>query len=138
MAVFKFVIGEKGRCCQLERDQKDCEHIIGLKIGNKFDAGFLGLEGYELKITGGTDKDGFPMKRNIEGIVKRRVLMEKGTGFSGWKKAKKRVIKVKGMRKKKMASGNTIDRSTVQINTAVIKAGAKPLEELVPKKEKKE
>lgn len=138
MAVFKFVIGQKGKSYQLEKDQKDCESIIGLKIGSSFDAGFLGLEGYELKITGGTDKDGFPMKSNIEGTVKRRVLMEKGTGFSGWKKAKKRLIKPRGLRKKKMARGNTIDRSTVQINCKVVKAGSKPLEEIVPKKEKKE
>jgi small subunit ribosomal protein S6e len=138
MAVFKFVIGEKGKAYQLERDQKDCESLLGLKIGSRFDAGFLGLDGYELKVTGGTDKDGFPMKANIEGTVKRRVLMEEGTGFSGWKKAKKRVIKPNGLRKKKMMRGNTIDRSTAQINTSVVKAGAKPLEELVPKKEKKE
>jgi small subunit ribosomal protein S6e len=138
MAVFKFVIGEKGSNFQLEKDQKDCSQMLGLKIGSKFSADFLGLDGFELKITGGTDKDGFPMNKSMEGVVKRRILATEGFGFSGWKKAKKRVIKISGLRKKKMMRGNTIDNSTVQINCKVLKKGAKELSELVPKKEKKE
>lgn len=137
MAVFKFAIGSNGDCRQLEKDQKDCSALLGLKIGSKFNADFLGLEGYELKVTGGTDKDGFPMNKSMEGSVKKRILAQKGHCFSGWKKAKKRDIKPEGLRKKKMMRGNAIDQSIVQINCNVVKAGAKPLAELVPKKEKK-
>lgn len=137
MAVFKFVIGEKGSNHQAEKDQKDCSSVVGLKIGSKFNADFLGLDGYELKITGGTDKDGFPMNQSMEGTVKRRILAQEGFGFSGFKKAKKRVIKIEGLRKKKMMRGNTIDSSIVQINCIVVKKGEKPLAEVIPKKEKK-
>ncbi len=136
MAVFKFVIGENGSNYQLEKDQKDCQQVIGLKIGSKFSADFLGLDGYELRITGGTDKDGFPMNKSMEGVVKRRILATEGFGFSGWKKAKKRIIKISGLRKKKMMRGNTIDNSTVQVNCVVAKKGTKELSEIIPKKEK--
>jgi small subunit ribosomal protein S6e len=138
MAVFKFVIAQKGVCCQLEKDQKDCSAVTGLKIGSRFNADFLGLEGYELKVTGGSDKDGFPMNKTMEGSVKKRILAKEGHCFSGWKKAKKRNIKPEGLRKKKMMRGNVIDSSIVQVNCNVVQAGSKPLSEIVPKKEKKE
>lgn len=138
MAIFKFVIAENGKSYQLEKDQKTCEQILGMKIGSKFSGEVIGLEGYELKITGGTDKDGIPMNRSVEGMVKKRILLKKGHCFSGLKRDGKLLKEISGLRRKKMIRGNTIDRTTVQINAKVIKPGAKPLEEIIPKKEKKE
>ncbi len=43
------------------------EGILGKKIGDKFSGAAAGLEGYELQITGGSDKDGFPMRKDVEG-----------------------------------------------------------------------
>jgi small subunit ribosomal protein S6e len=138
MAVFKFVIAENGKCYQLEKDQKTCEQIVGMKIGNKFPGDVIGLEGYQLKITGGTDKDGFPMNKSVDGIVKKKILATKGHCFSGMKRDGKILKEISGIRRKKTIRGNVVDRNTVQINTKVLKSGAKSLEELVPKKEKKE
>lgn len=138
MAVFKFVIAENGKSYQLEKDQKACEQVLGLKIGSRFPGDSIGLEGYELKITGGTDKDGIPMNRTVDGMVKKRILLKKGHCFSGLKRDGKKLKEISGLRRKKMIRGNSIDRTTVQVNLKVIKSGSKPLEEIIPKKEKKE
>ena len=138
MAVFKFVIGEGSQTYQLEKDQKSCEQLVGMKIGSRFSGDIIGLEGYELKVTGGTDKDGIPMNRTVEGSVKKRILMTKGHCFSGMKRDGKILKDIRGLRRKKMIRGNAIDRTTVQINAKVVKSGSKPLSEIIPKKEKKE
>ncbi|MFH0832415.1 MAG: S6e family ribosomal protein [Candidatus Aenigmatarchaeota archaeon] len=113
----KFVINDKGKSYQTE---KETNPLVGKKIGEAFDGTFLGLNNSKLQITGGSDKDGFPMKLSIDGIVKKRLMLEK-----------------RGSRKKKTVRGNTISTDTVQINCKVIIA-EKPLEEVFAKKEKKE
>ncbi len=135
MAVFRFVIGNKGRTVQIEKDQKEAP-IFGKKIGETFSGEFLGLDGYELKITGGSDKDGFPMRSDIEGPVKKRPILTKGIGFRGMKRIKKKKFKREGMRKRKTVRGNTISTDTMQVNCAVSKEGHKSMDELFPKKEK--
>ncbi|MBU5678935.1 MAG: 30S ribosomal protein S6e [Candidatus Aenigmatarchaeota archaeon] len=137
MAVFKFVISDNGKSYQLEVDQAKCEGIIGLKIGDKFSGDIIGLNGYELKITGGTDRDGFSMRADIEGMGKKRILISKSCGFRGKKRIKKRMVKIKGLRRRKTVRGNTISNFISQINCVVVKRGEKSLEELIPKKEKK-
>jgi small subunit ribosomal protein S6e len=129
MAVFKFVVSDKdGRAYQIEKDQNDCQTIIGKKISDRFDADFLGLKGYALQITGGSDKDGFPMRRDIEGSVKKAVLLTYGVGMRN---------KKKGLRKRKTVRGNRITKDIVQINCKVVKQGEKSLSELLGKKGEK-
>ena len=41
----------------------DAKQLNGLKIGEEFDGQIAGLDGYTLKITGGSDKNGFAMKK---------------------------------------------------------------------------
>lgn len=135
MGVFKFVIANGNKSYQIERDQSDCEMLIGLRIGDTFSGDIIGLEGYELKITGGADKDGFPMRPDLEGSVKKRLLLTKSIGFRGKKRRKKELVKIKGLRRRKTVRGNTISKDTVQINCKVIKRGSKPLDELLGKKE---
>lgn len=137
MAVFKFVISKDEKNYQLEVDQSKCESILGLKIGDTFRGDIIGLQGYELEIRGGTDKDGFPMRADIEGMGKKRILISKSCGFGGKKRIKKKKVKIKGLRRRKTVRGNTISNFISQINCKVVKEGEKSLEELIPKKEKK-
>jgi small subunit ribosomal protein S6e len=125
MAVFKFVVSDKKKSYQVERDQKDAP-LLGKKIGDEFHGDFLGLAGYTFVITGGSDKDGFPMRTDMEGTMRRRLLTTKGVGF----RAKKG-----GLRRRKMLRGNLVGADIAQINCKVVKAGDKPLEELLGKKE---
>ncbi|MBI4896141.1 MAG: 30S ribosomal protein S6e [Candidatus Aenigmarchaeota archaeon] len=135
MAVFKFVVSDGKQSYQVERDQNDCP-LFGKKIDDVFPADFLGLSGYELKITGGSDKDGFPMRKDIEGVGRKKIILTKGKGFSGTLRAKKGPYVIKGIRKRKLLKGNTIDGNLVQINCKVVKTGTPPLSEILGKKEK--
>ncbi len=128
MANFKLVISEPEtrKSFQLEVDQ-DKAMLSGKKIGDEFSGDSVGLTGYTLKITGGTDKDGFPMHPDVEGSVKKRVLLSGKPCFHPM---------LKGQRKRKTVRGNVVSDSNVQINCKVVKKGDKLLEELVPTKPK--
>lgn len=91
----------------------------------------IGLHGYTLKITGGTDKDGFPMHPSIKGPGRKRALLSSPPCFHP---------KLKGQRKRKTVHGDTISQEISQINVKIVKKGEKPLAELIPMKpkEKKE
>jgi small subunit ribosomal protein S6e len=86
----------------------------------------MGLSGYELKITGGSDNCGFPMRGGILGVRKRLTLLG-GVGL--------RESFAKGIRKKKTVCGHKVSSNIVQINLKITKEGAKPLAEIFPPKE---
>jgi small subunit ribosomal protein S6e len=91
-----------------------------------------------LQITGGSDKDGFPMRPDLDGVVRKKALLTKGVGFRGIKKIRKVKYKVRGMRKRKYIRGNTISDSIVQINFKIIEGeGDIPKILGIPPKEKK-
>jgi len=133
LAVFRFVINspETRKSFQLEVDQSKVFGLIGKKISDEFDGETIGLSGYKLQITGGTDKDGFPMHPNVKGSGRKKVLLTFPPCFHP---------KIKGQRKRKMVRGNTISEDMTQINCKVIKKGEKSLDQLIPTKakEKKE
>jgi len=130
MANFKFVVNEPEtrKSYQLDVEQAKAIGVVGKKIGEEIDGDILGLAGYSLKITGGTDKDGFPMHPSVGGPGRKRVLLSGPPGF---------YPKIEGERKRKTIRGNTISQDIVQINLKVVKKGEKSLEELAPQKEKK-
>jgi len=128
MVTFKVVIGtKKGKCIQKEIAEPDSKNIIGKKIGETIKGELLGLTGYEFEITGGSDHAGFPMRKDIQGTGRKRILSVQGIGM------KKRR---KGQRQRKTVCGNTIHTKTSQINIKITKEGKTPLEE--PKKETQE
>lgn len=106
-----------------------------LKIGDKIKGEALDFPGYEFEITGGADYCGFPMRRDIEGPVRKKVLLVSGVGIRN---------KEKGIRKRKTVCGNTIHDNITQISMKILKHGKKPLvtaeeapsEEAPAKKEK--
>jgi len=128
MPNFKFVISHNKKSWQVEKDQKDCP-LVGKKIGESFSGDFLGLAGYEMQITGGSDKDGFPMRRDIEGMVKARVVIDSPPGFHPTKE---------GERRRKTLRGNAISADIVQVNCKILKPGEKPLEEILGEPGKKD
>lgn len=131
MASFKFVIGDPKtrKTYQVEVDQDKVVALMGKKIGEKFNGDLIGLPGYEIKITGGTDKDGFPMHPRVHGAVRKKLVLSHPPGFHP---------KKEGMRKRKMVAGNTISRNIAQINCKVIKEGSKKIPVLLGKEEPKQ
>ena len=133
---FKIVISEpkSKKAWQVE---KEVPVLMGKKIGEKFDGSLVGLSGFTLEITGGSDKDGFPMRPDLDGSARKKALLTKGVGFRGTKKIRKVKYKVEGMKKRKYIRGNTVSEEIMQINCKVVEGegdiptmlGIKPKEE---------
>lgn len=129
---FKFVINDPKSGKSYSKTVND-DLFIGKKIGDALSGSNLGLTGYELKITGGSDKSGFPMKPEISGVARKRVILKKGD--QGIR------INKKGVLFRKTIVGNTISQNTAQINLLITKHGTKSVDELLgikPKEEPKE
>jgi len=110
----------------MEVEAAESKKFLGLKIGDEFDASQIGLNGYTLKITGGSDKNGFPMKRDVEGPRRIKSLLSGGLGFKP---------KRDGQRRRKTVRGNTVSDDIVQINTIVAQKGKKSIDELLESEE---
>ncbi|UCF11780.1 MAG: 30S ribosomal protein S6e [Thermoplasmatales archaeon] len=130
MVEFKVVVNDtkNGKSHNIQVSGHHANSLIGKKISDEVDGIFVSLPGYKLQITGGTNKDGFPMRKDFPGTVRRRILLSEGLGFKP---------KDSGKRKKKSIRGNTINPDIVQINMKVIKHSSKRIEDLI-KIEKKE
>ncbi|OWT33295.1 30S ribosomal protein S6e [Methanobrevibacter sp. 87.7] len=124
--VYKVVVSDKETTYQVETDNTS---LNGLKIGDDFDGSILGLDGYNLKITGGSDKNGFAMRKDISGPRRIRTLVSGGVGYKPTKSGEKR---------RKTIRGNTISDDIVQINTIVLSRGSKSLDEILGSDEEDE
>jgi small subunit ribosomal protein S6e len=101
--------------------------VSGRKIRDTVPGNLFGLTGYELKITGGSDDAGFPMRPEINTAARKKILVQNSIGVK---------VKKKGMLKRKTVRGNTVNEKTAQLNLVISKAGTKPIQELLaPKKE---
>ena len=133
MAKFKIIVGdpETGKSQSLEIEGARAVPLIGRKLGEVIDGSAVGMGGRKLRITGGSDKDGFPMRPNVHGGVRTGVVLSEGVGFHPSRK---------GERRRKTLRGNVITEEIVQINMKIIekpKKVEKPKEEKVKKKPKK-
>ena len=123
MAEVKVVIGTKdGKTHKKVISGPDFEKFVGKKLGEKVRGEAIGLTGYELEITGGSDVAGFPMRNDVDGQARKKVLLAGGVGF----KPKKH-----GQRKRRTIHGNTISERIAQINCKVVKEGKEPLDKLL-------
>ncbi len=121
----KVTVGDTdGKTYQIETEE--ASKIVGKKIGETFDGGIIGLNGYKLKITGGSDRDGFPMRKSIVGTERKKILLTEGQGIQK---------KEKGERKRKSVRGNTVSGQIEQLNTQVVEEGSKAIEELLEEDE---
>ena len=96
--------------------------LNGEKIGSKVNGNLLGLEGYELEITGGSDSAGFPMLKNLDASGRKKVLFSRGPCVK---------IKRKGMKLRRTVRGNTVSEFISQINLKVLKYGKKGIDDLL-------
>jgi len=114
-------------------------HFLGKKIGDDVDGTFVGegdesLGGFTLKITGGSDLTGTPMRGDLHGGNRKKVLVSPSTGFKGHKIVKKKGGRYRytydGLRKRRAFRGNVISSDTRQINLKVVKSGSKSLSDV--------
>jgi small subunit ribosomal protein S6e len=107
---------------QMEISDDKARSLLGRKMGETITGDTIGLKGYEMMITGGSDKDGVPMRDDVHGEGRKKILLAGGTGYRPSEK---------GVRKRKMIRGSTVTLEIVQINTKVTKNGDKSLEEII-------
>ena len=124
---YKVVVSNKAETYQFEVE--DTKALNGLVIGDEFDGGIVGLDGYTLKITGGSDKNGFTMKKDVSGTRRIKSLLTGGIGYHP---------KADGVKRRKTVRGSTIADDIVQINTVVTQAGNKSIAEIIGAGEEEE
>ena len=105
----------KGLSKLIEIDEKKSRLFEGKTIGESINGGLIGFPNYEFEITGGSDASGFPMRKDVHGPVKKRILVSKrGIGYKPTRKGQKR---------RKMMRGNEITFDMTLINLKVVKYG---------------
>lgn len=121
MADFQVVLAdpETGATYQFDVEGQDANRFVGHSIGDEIDAGPLGLPGYSLEITGGSDTSGRPMREDVAGTGTKAVLLEGGTGFNPTRDGERRRVTVRGAE---------IGDQTRQINASVSEYGDKELD----------
>jgi small subunit ribosomal protein S6e len=122
MAKFKVIVSDPqaGTSKVVEVEEARAVPFIGRKIGETIDGAVVDLPATKLQIMGGSDKDGVPMKPNVHGGVRRKVVLSDGIGFNA---------KRGGERRRKAVRGNTITDEIVQINVKIIEQVGKPKSE---------
>ena len=100
--------------------EDDAKVFFGKKIGDTIKGELLQLPGYEFSVTGGSDYCGFPMRSDVEGTLRKRILIAEGIGLRPTRA---------GRRVRKAVAGNTVYARTAQLNVKVTKHGAGPIEQ---------
>ena len=135
---FKINISDKeGKTYKLELES---EELLGKSLHDKINGKELlpDLDGYELKITGATDKAGFMAHEDVEGFGLNKLLLGLGRGMHKRPKGikKKAPRPKKGLRLRRTVRGKVISENIVQINLKVVKEGHKKLSNVFPEQNK--
>jgi len=125
MAKFKMIVSDpqtrKATVAELEGSR--AQVLLGRSIGDVIDGSQIGFSGSKLRITGGCDKDGIPMRADIHGGAKKYVVLSGGVGFRPTRP---------GERRRKLVRGRMVTDETYQINTVVFTGEVKPAEKPHP------
>ncbi|MFC6754946.1 30S ribosomal protein S6e [Halorubrum tibetense] len=113
MAEFKVVIAdpETGETFQREVDGQDANRFLGRELGDEIDGDAVGLSGYTIELTGGSDETGRPMRADVSGTRLKELLLEGGVGFKPSRDGERKRITVRG---------REIDNDIAQINASVV------------------
>jgi small subunit ribosomal protein S6e len=123
MADFQVIVGDDdGTTYSFEVDGQDANRFIGRSIGETVDGDAVDLPGYEIEITGGSDRAGRPMHGEIDGSGTKAILSTGGVGFDPT---------VDGERKRVTVRGAEVSEETRQINAKIATRGEASVEELL-------
>lgn len=118
---FKFVISDP-KTGKSYQKALNSEWFVGKKIGDKVEGNLLGLKNFEFIITGGSDKAGFPMRKGVDIVGRKKILSGKGTGVK---------VEGKGTRIRKTVRGSIISDQIAQINLKIEKHGSEKIEDIL-------
>jgi len=112
MANFQLILSDpkSRRSSKTEVSPPASQVLIGHRIGDIIDGSIFNLNA-KFKITGGSDKSGVPLRADLQGSVKRRVVLSEGPGFRPMDG---------GARKRKLVRGSYISEDVYQVNAVMI------------------
>jgi len=115
LAKFKLIVSDPatGKSSVSEIEGARAQALIGRALGQTMDGTPLGIAQSSLRITGGCDKNGIPMRADVHGGVKKYIVLSAGPGFKPTRH---------GERRRKLIRGRTITDETYQINFTLTKA----------------
>lgn len=122
MVEYKLVISDAAKSFARTVADPQSAGFLGKRIGETVGGELIGAPGYTFRLTGGTDRSGFPLRGDLPGARQQRLYVGDGFGFSAPRH---------GMRKRRTFRGNTVSEETVQINLVVEQKGSKPLADLL-------
>jgi small subunit ribosomal protein S6e len=116
MADFTVVVADpdEGAAHQRAVDGQDANRFIGRSIGEEVDGSAVGLDGYTVEITGGSDTAGRPMREDVAGSALTSILVDGGTGFEPTREGERKRITVRG---------REVGDETRQINATIAERG---------------
>jgi len=124
MATFQVAVADPdaGATYQQEVSDQQANRFLGREIGEEVDGGAVGLDGYTLEITGGSDDTGRPMRGDVAGPNLTEVLLEGGVGYEPRRD---------GERKRVTVRGSEISDAVAQVNAKIVGRGSEDPESLL-------
>ena len=122
MPKFKVIVSDPktGKSQVIELEGSNAQPLVGKKIREEIDGSIVTIPNARLLITGGSDKDGIPMRPDVQGGAKIKTILSSGQGFHP---------KEKGQRRRKLIRGNVITDETYQINLKILDKASPPKKE---------
>ena len=116
MADFTVAVADTddGSTYQVDVDGQDANRFIGKELGEEVDGSAVGLPGFTLELTGGSDATGRPMRDDVRGTQLKNVLLTGGTGYNPSRD---------GERKRVTVRGREVSDETRQINAQIVGRG---------------
>ena len=124
MADFTVVVADpdSGQTYQVDVDGQDANRFMGRDLGEEVDGSAVGLDGYTLELTGGSDNAGRPMRDDVKGVALKSILLAGGTGYEPQRDGERRRVTVRG---------REVSDDTRQINAKVVEAGSERVADLL-------
>jgi small subunit ribosomal protein S6e len=117
MAEFQVVVGDPdtGDSYQFEVAGSEANRFLGRTLGEEVDGDAVGLDGYTLALTGGSDTAGRPLRADIGGSNLREILADERTvGYKPTRDGERRRVTVRG---------NEITEEVAQLNASIVERG---------------
>lgn len=125
MAEFQVVVGDPdtGQSYQVEVTGNDANRFLGRALGEEVDGAAIGLDGYTLALTGGSDTAGRPLRADLPGGTLRQVLADERTvGYKPTRDGERRRVTVRG---------GEITEEVAQLNATIVERGDSDVAELL-------
>lgn len=95
----------------MEVEGPRAQPLIGRRVGEVIEGSIANMPRVSLQITGGSDKDGFPMRHDVHGGVRVAAVLSRGAGFNPH---------LEGERRRKLVRGSVITEDIVQVNMKIV------------------